>query len=167
MLKYVTVIFLSICCMACSKKSGLQTEQGMKWISFEELNRLQKSEPRKVVIDVYTDWCGWCKVMDKNTFQNASIAKYTNKKFYCVKLNAESADKLLYQGDVLSNAELASKWGIYSYPTTVYLDESLQPMTAPVGGYLDTVVFNKIIHYFGENAYKSVAFDKFELKNNK
>ncbi len=62
----------------------------VKWMSFEEAVERSKTEKRKIFIDVFTDWCGWCKVMDKNTFPDLVIAKLlSNEKFYPVKFNAE------------------------------------------------------------------------------
>ena len=62
---------------------------GVKWLTFEEAVEKSKTEKRKIFIDVYTDWCGWCKVMDKNTFNDPEVAKLLNEKFYPVKFNAE------------------------------------------------------------------------------
>lgn len=139
-------------------------DTGIKWVTFEEMVKLQKEKPRKIVLDVYTDWCGWCKVMDQKTFSKPSIGKYVNKKFYAVKLNAESQEKVLYKGEVITCAELAGRvWGVSGYPTTVYLNENMDLLTQPVSGYLDTTQFNKIVHYFGENAYKTKTFDSYTV----
>ena len=60
-------------------------EGNVKWMSFEEAVAKSKIEKRKIFIDVYTDWCGWCKVMDKSTFNDPQVAKILNEKFYPVK----------------------------------------------------------------------------------
>ena len=61
----------------------------IKWLTIEQAYALNQKEPRKMVIDVYTDWCGWCKVMDRETFSKPAIAEFVNKNYYAVKLNAE------------------------------------------------------------------------------
>lgn len=162
-MKYIlSLIGILLLINSCSQsKKNAKSDSGIKWVTFDELNQLQKKEPKKVFFDVYTDWCGWCKVMDKNTFSHKKIGKYVNKNFYAVKLNAESYEKVLFNGEVLYCADIAAKWGVNSYPTTVYLDENLNPLTRPIGGYLDTTEFNKIVHYFGENAYKTLPYDKY------
>ena len=68
---------------------GWAQETPVKWMSFEQAIEKSKTEKRKIFIDVYTDWCGWCKVMDKNTFSETQVAKILNEMFYPVKLDAE------------------------------------------------------------------------------
>ena len=70
----------------------------VKWISIEEAEKLNKQEPRKIMVDVYTDWCGWCKKMDKETFSHPVIAEYINKNYYAVKLDAEGKDEITFSG---------------------------------------------------------------------
>ncbi len=69
---------------------GLAQEK-IKWMSIEEAYELTLTEehPKKIFIDVYTDWCGWCKRMDKATFQNEEVAAYMNMHYYNVKFDAE------------------------------------------------------------------------------
>ncbi|OKL39648.1 thioredoxin [Pontibacter flavimaris] len=133
--------------------------------------RMEK-EPRKIVIDVYTDWCGWCKKMDKGTFTDPKVVELVNRHFYPVKLNAEGKDPITLRGqtfkykDEYRSHELAVALlqGQMSYPTTVYLDEKMN-MLAPVPGYLDAKTFSRILRYFGENHHKSMNFQEFEKKN--
>ncbi|MBT8210292.1 MAG: thioredoxin domain-containing protein, partial [Eudoraea sp.] len=65
--------------------------QEVQWLTWEEATNLATTEenPKKIFVDVYTDWCGWCKKMDKDTFQNAEVAAYMSKNFYMVKLDGE------------------------------------------------------------------------------
>ncbi len=59
-------------------------KESINWISFETLQKEYALHPKPIIIDVYTDWCGWCKLMDKNTYQNAKLVKYINEKYYAV-----------------------------------------------------------------------------------
>ena len=72
--------------------------QEINWISIEEAEIANKKEPRKVFIDVYTDWCGWCKKMDASTFEDPQIIKYLNENYYCVKLDGEDKNTYSQQG---------------------------------------------------------------------
>src|SRR5690606_17854894 len=61
----------------------------IQWITIEEAFAKSQKEPRKIIVDIYTDWCGWCKVMDKQTFTNKEVISYINEHFYAVKFDAE------------------------------------------------------------------------------
>lgn len=142
----------------------------VKWYTIEEAIEKNKKEPRKIVIDVYTDWCGWCKVMDKNTFSNAIIAEYLNKKFYPVKFNAEQTadvkigDKVFkyVQSGMRGYHELAAALlqGQLSYPSVVFLDENLGLIYIS-RGYVQAQQFDMISKYIGENYYKSIKWEEF------
>src|SRR6185369_17701275 len=73
-------------------------EGAVKWMSFEEAVEKSKTQKRKIFIDVYTDWCGWCKVMDKSTFSEENVAKILNEDFYPVKFDAEQTADIVFNG---------------------------------------------------------------------
>lgn len=141
----------------------------LKWVSFEEAVALQAKEPRKILIDVYTDWCGWCKKMDKHTYTDESVIQHMNDKYYLVRLNAEQKEDILYKEKVFKYKaeykanELAVSLlnGQMSYPTTVFLDEDMNLLTV-VPGYLTPKDINPILKYFGENIYKVKNWKEYE-----
>ena len=61
----------------------------INWMSLEEAVAAQTVAPKKIMMDVYTSWCGPCKMLDKNTFQNPDVVQYVNENYYAVKFNAE------------------------------------------------------------------------------
>ncbi|UII29448.1 DUF255 domain-containing protein [Fulvivirga maritima] len=150
----------------------IKAEEGaVKWYSFEEAVAKSKEEKKKVFVDVYTDWCGWCKVMDKNTFNQPDIAKYLNENFYPVKLNAEQRDSIVFKGTVfkfvpsgrkgyheLAAALLQNK---LSYPTVVFLDEDFN-MIQPVPGYQKPEMFDQIIKFIGGDHYKDTKWTEWQ-----
>lgn len=145
---------------------GLQSQaQTVEWMSWEEAVQLSQSDaqPKKLFIDIYTDWCGWCKKMDKDTFQNPEVAAYMQQNFYMVKMDAEGKDPIEYKGNTFKYVpsgrrgyhELAAALlqGKLSYPTVVFLDENLN-MLSPVPGYQKAKPFLEIARYFGDDHYK-------------
>lgn len=143
----------------------------INWLTFEELQKAQQKEPRKVVVDVYTQWCGWCKKMDKETFTHPQIVEYINTNYYAVKLDAETREKINFKGKEYKftgsgktgHNELASFLmnGKLSYPTTVYLDEKLNVLTS-VPGYLTPQTIDGILTFFNEGYYLKNRWDEFE-----
>ncbi len=140
------------------------------WItSIDELQAKMQANPKKVYVDVYTDWCGWCKKMDATTFQNPDLIKYMNNNFYAVRFNAETKDVIHFQGKEYSfNPQFKANTfavelmkGNMSYPTAIIMMENFQnPM--PVAGYLDVNQLETILSYIGDNAYKHQAWDVYQ-----
>ena len=77
----------------------------INWVSLQEADSLYQIQPKPFFVDVYTDWCGWCKRMDATTFSNQEIANYLNQNFYAVKLDAETKDSILFKGSVFKNTQ--------------------------------------------------------------
>ena len=144
--------------------AGSQAQE-VKWLSWNEAAALAATDknPKKVFVDVYTDWCGWCKKMDKDTFQNPEVASYMTENFYMVKLDGEGAEPIEFKGKTYKFVpsgrkgyhELAAALmqGRLSYPTTIFLDEKFN-MLSPVPGYQKPEPFLNIARYFGEDIYK-------------
>lgn len=157
---------------ALSANRGVPAAEGpVKWMTFEEALKKSKSEKRPVFIDVYTDWCGWCKVMDKNTFSDPVVAKLLNEKFYAVKFNGEQKEDVVFDGNTfkfvasgrngyhqLAAALLNNQ---LSYPTVVFLDEEFR-MIQPVPGYRQAPEFHKIAQFIGEGHYKTIKWDDWQ-----
>jgi thioredoxin-related protein len=142
----------------------------IEWLSWEQAVELNKTKPKKFLVDVYTDWCGWCKVMDKSTFPNDTIAKYLNKYFYCVKLNAEQRDTIRFNNYTFKYMEQGRNGvhelayslvdGQLSYPTIVYLSERFERIVISPG-YKKPAQLLPELRYTGEEFYKTKTWDAF------
>lgn len=143
--------------------------QEIKWLTLEEALALQKKKPKKIMMDVYTSWCGPCKMLDKNTFHNADVAKYVNENYYAVKFNAEGNDVVKYKDASYSNPgykeELASrrngvhdltrKLGVNAYPTMVFFDENGE-LIFPVRGYQNPQQLELYLKMFKDDKHKDM-----------
>jgi thioredoxin-related protein len=146
---------------------------GIHWLTIEEAFAKRQKDPRKIMIDLYTDWCGWCKVMDRETFKNKAVVDYVNAKYYAVKLNAEQKEaiklgdknfKYLEQsGRGIHEIALALTNNQPSFPTTVFLDDQFN-MIQPLAGYLKAKEFHQVITFIGEDYYKKESFDNYKAK---
>ena len=143
--------------------------QEINWITMDEAGELQKKNPKKIIIDMYTNWCGPCRMLDRNTFSNKKLAEYVNSNFYAVKFNAEGNEIVNFKGQKLSNPnydpaksrrrnsqhQLAQYFGVRSYPTILFLDEEGQ-FLAPIPGYKPPSKSELFLKLFGEDLYKTL-----------
>ena len=72
-------------------------------MTMDEALAAQKSNPKKIIVDVYTSWCGPCKLLDKNTFGNAEVSAFINQNYYPVKFNAEGKEEVNFNGNRFEN----------------------------------------------------------------
>lgn len=153
--------------------AGPGDPEKVQWMSFEEAVKRSKIEKRKIFIDVYTDWCGWCKVMDKNTFSEPEVARLLNEKFYAVKFNAEQREDVVFNGVTFRFVE-SGRSGYHelaaallnnklSYPTVVFLDEEFAMIT-PLPGYRKPEEFHPMAQFIGEGHYKNIKFAEWQKK---
>ncbi len=143
----------------------------INWLTWEEAVQKSAKHKKKIIVDVYTDWCGWCKRMDKATFQEAHIAKYVNEHFYAIKFNAEYRKEIVFNGKTYKYVpngqrgyhELAAEimQGRLSYPTIVFLDEN-KKVIQPVPGYKTPEQFEQIITYFGRNEHLKTPWESYK-----
>ena len=149
--------------------------QEVKWYTFEEAVEMNKKEPKKILVDVYTDWCGYCKIMDKNTFGNKIVAKYMNTQYYPVKFNAEQKEEVVFnektykfvaQGSrgfhELAAALLNSQM---SYPSIVFLDEQIRIIHVQKG-YVKPQPFDEIIKFIGGDHWKTESWEEWKSNYN-
>ena len=170
-LKYLFVIGIMI--VASSFRPAEEAE--VEWLTFEEAIALHEKQPKKLLIDLYTDWCGWCKVMDRETYSKAEIADYINENFYPVKFNAEQREPVEFRGHTFEFVAQGRR-GVHelaaaltrnklSYPTTVFMDEELR-IIQPIAGYLKPQQMEPILLFIGGDHFKTIPFEDFK-KNHK
>ena len=166
--KKIVFVFSLVLFVIVNSCSGQVPDQKIHWMSIEEAQKQSAKEPKKVFVDVYTHWCGWCKRMDASTFMIDSIADYMNKNYYAVKFDAETKDSIKFKDKVFAfrpeykSNELAVSLlnGQMSYPSFVFLDEGFN-MLSPLVGYQTPEQISPVLKFFGENIFKTKTWEQY------
>lgn len=158
-----------VCIFSCAQKQSANSKDKIQWLTLAEAEAKMKEVKKPILIDVYTDWCGWCKVMDKKTYGKESVAEYIQNTFYPVKLDAETRSTITWQGKEykynstyqVNDIAIYFLNGQLSYPTTVIIpDDNVGPQAIP--GYIEADEFKKLAKYFGDGFYKTVSYDDYQ-----
>ena len=169
----IVSVFMLNTVTAKNAKTGT-SDNDIKWSSIEKSMSDTKSGNKKfILVDLYTDWCGWCKKMDENTLQDPGVTSLLNESFTAVKFNAETSSPVTFNGKTYSFTktgarganqlalDLGSVGGKLGYPTLVVLDENGNKLQA-FPGFKDVETLTAILNYFKSGSYKKMDFQQFQ-----
>lgn len=155
--------------------SGLSAQEKIEWIKIDQLEKSigqTNNQGKKILIDCYTDWCGWCKRMDKDTFSDTLIAKIMNYYFIAVKFDAECQENITFKGkEYKSNGTTSKKKNPHqlayyllnnrlSYPSFSIMNTDLNVIEV-IAGYNNPNEFEKMLVFFGEGLNTELDYNQF------
>jgi thioredoxin-related protein len=150
----------------------------VQWYSFEDALMLNAERAayglptKKIFVDVYTDWCGWCKRMDATTFSHPVIAEKLNGNWIPVKIDAERTDTVVINGQMFVNENATASRsshqlaqvllnGQMGYPSYALIDETGRPIQV-IQGYQSAPQFEMMLDFFSSNAYRTTDWEEFQ-----
>lgn len=143
--RYILLLAFAFSWLSCQESTDYKrvSEDQITWIDIQQAADIKNVEKKMYFVDLYTDWCGWCKVMDKKTFTDPKVIEMMNQYFHAVKFDVEQKESVTFEGKEYKWApggrngtnsltmELIN--GRPSYPTFVYLDENRKVIKQSTG----------------------------------
>lgn len=167
----IIALTLAIAVMSVAPQQAAAQGNEIEWMRWEAAVAHIGQQDKKVLLNIYTDWCTWCKRMDTITFNSEPIASYINNSFYPVKLNAEREAVIEYKGQTFEFVENGKRGyhqfaaellrGRMSFPSVVFMDENGEVIQSIVG-YKSPEEFEQILTYFAEDYYKKTPWSAFK-----
>ena len=145
----IPALLLPALLVAVAAAAGPRPPARVEWTRWNPGLRSAAGQGRPVLVDVYTDWCGWCRRMDQDVYARPDVREYLNRKFVTVRLNAESNEAVTYQGHELTARTLASGFNVTGYPTTIFLTSAGEHLVN-VPGYVPADRFLLLLRYIGD-----------------
>lgn len=123
-----------------------------------------KNNDKKVLIDVYAEWCPYCEKMHTEVYTESYVIEAVNEHYYLVKINIESQNEVNYLGNRMAESEFAKMLESSSLPTTYFMNGEgellgMQP------GLLPADVFEDLLHFVGSDAFESYTFDEYRNRD--
>ena len=169
---FAVLVIVGFLVLSPGIQAGEYAEQkaSITWYNFNHGYAKANEEGKIAIIDCYTDWCGWCKVMDKKTFSNPVIAKYISENYYAVKFDAEQKEPLTYNGKTfkyipngrrgIHEFALQILNGKASFPSVVFFTKNEEYLQV-IPGFQSKEQMEKITHFFAEEAYLTKDWETF------
>ncbi|MES2646138.1 MAG: thioredoxin family protein [Bacteroidota bacterium] len=170
MIKVIRIFFLLLILIVSETTvsiAGSDKNSGVNWMTPAEFSAINSENKKPIIVDVYTNWCYYCKVMDKTTWKNDSVAAYLGANYFAVKLNAESKDPYDWNGTSY-NYEARYKVNMLAvkllggnmvYPSTVIIPVKGEPEV--LKGAFTAKELEMILKYYGDGVNETKSPEEY------
>lgn len=160
--RILRIVLVSALLASCA--GGPEDGRDFEYHSMAKAQKLAESNDKKIIVDVYTDWCTFCKKLENEVYPDDRIGAVVNEYFYVVRVNAESEEMLVYNGRKIAMSEFTKLLGVSTYPSTVFIDKKGTTI-GQQSGYMEVEVFEKLLAFVGSSAYRTMQFDEFSVNS--
>jgi thioredoxin-related protein len=164
LLSFVVLLSMTLFSQDCLAQNKV------RWMTLEEALKKQETKPKKILIDIYTEWCKFCKKMETMTLGDDNVAKYINEHYYAVKFDAEQKESLAFNGEEFNYVKSYPRGyhefafeilgGKITVPSIVILDENTKILQS-LDGYKNVVEMEMILQYYGTDSWKNISWRAF------
>ncbi len=125
----------------------------VEWLEYGDALDRARQENKHLIVDFYTNWCGWCRRMDHDTYGDSAVAAYLRDHFVLAKVNAESPKRFRVGAGSKSGVELAREFGVDSFPITWFIKPDGSKIDKLMG-YQPPGPFHNVLVFVHERRYE-------------
>ncbi|MEX0944401.1 MAG: thioredoxin fold domain-containing protein [Balneolaceae bacterium] len=133
-----------------------EIENAPEWMPLHLAMEQAAEEDRLVMIDIYEVGCQFCRKMDRETYPAPSVRSVLDRAYFPVKINGNSENKMLFNGEEITERDFASRMGVTAFPFTVIMDADGNVIDSR-RGYQDIVGFTRFLNSAVEKSNLSVS----------
>jgi thioredoxin-related protein len=133
----------------------------IQWVSIDGIWGPETRPDRRVLVNIYTEWCDYCRLMDEQVYPDSSVRRVVAEHFVTVGLNADSDRIIRFKGQEFTERAFARRLGVRSYPTMVFMDPDGH-VILQTNGFMPTDDLVRMLAYIGSQAYDRVDFAEFK-----
>jgi thioredoxin-related protein len=165
-MRHALHLLLSLVTLLSAAPAAAARSSALPWRDWDAALAEARSSGRHVLVDVYTDWCGWCRRMDAEVYARPEVREYLARKFVLVKLDAEAGDPARYEGRAFTSRTLAARFNVSGYPTTIFLKaDGAHLFNVP--GYVPADRFLTVLRFVGEgHQERGESFSEYRKRQN-
>jgi len=163
LIAFVCMLLMTSTTLARGDHDSTGGKNSIQWRTFDAGFSEAKKSGKKILVDFFTDWCVWCKQLDKNVYGDPKISGYLSEHYITIKLNPEVKATVTYMDTAYSADQFAAAFGVTGYPTIIFFEPDGKPIDR-LGGYVDADHFLPIIRYIGEDIFKKMTWKDFQKK---
>lgn len=152
-----------LACFVCTDSLGqIMQTRSVEWSAFDAAMSRSEASGKKVLVDIYAPWCGWCTRLQNEVYTDQDVLDYLDVHFEITRLNIDAAtDTVNFRGHDIVMPELAYHLGAQGTPTTVFLKPDGEYITR-LPGFLDAGGFLEVLEYIGSDAFVDQSFAEFQ-----
>lgn len=143
-------------------QTAAEPVEDVDWLPMPEAMAQAQESGKKLLVDVYAPWCGWCTRLQTDTYTDPEVQALVREHFVVARLNIDvQDDSLQFREFTLSSAELAAGLGASGTPTTVFLEPSTDYITR-VPGFIQAEEFREVLRYIAGGTYGEQNFQEWK-----
>jgi len=158
------ILFILVSGLVSCSSSFNSNELAFEITTMSNAQKQAELHDKKIIVDVYTVWCTWCKKLENEIYPDPRIGAIVNEYFYVVRIDAESQEEIVYNGRKIKMADFAQLLGVSTYPSTVFIDRNGTTI-GQQSGFMEVEVFEKLLAFVGSSAYRTMQFDEFSVNS--